>query len=75
MPLKERLQKTTMAYQGRAFATCSGGKQLVGSEDTEVSHRRDDKKIGMLLEEKVSHHRNRDALVSSIKLKESVAGK
>ena len=65
MPLKERLQKSSIAYQERALATCSGGKQLVGNEDTEVTHTRDDKKIGILLEEKVSHQRNRDALGSS----------
>ena len=65
VPLKERLQKTTTAYQEPALATGTGGKQLVGREDTEVTHTRDDKKIGMLLEEKVSHQRKRDALVSS----------
>ena len=65
MPLKKRLQKPTMAYQEPASATCSGCKQLVGSEDTEVTHTRDDNKIEMLWEEKVSHQRNRDALASS----------
>ena len=44
VPLKERLQKTTTAYKGRALATCTGGKQLVGSEDTEDNHTRDDEK-------------------------------
>ena len=45
VPLKERLQKTTTAYQEPALATGTGGKQLVGREDTEVTHTRDDKKL------------------------------
>ena len=46
VPPKGTLQKhATMAYQEPAAATCTAGKQLVGREDTEVTHTRDDKKL------------------------------
>ena len=54
-----------MAYQKPASATYTGGKQLLESEDTDVTYTRVDEKFGKSLEEKVSRQRTRDSLVSS----------
>lgn len=54
-----------MAYQRPASATYTGGKQLLESEDTDVTYTRVDEKFGKSLEEKVSRQRTRDSLVSS----------
>ena len=64
-----------MPYQEKAAATYTGGKQLLGGEDTEVTYTRVDKKFGKSLDEKVSRQRTRDSLVSSSRSHVRLSGK
>ena len=64
-----------MAYQKPASATYTGGKQLLESEDTDVTYTRVDEKFGKSLEEKVSRQRTRDSLVSSTRSRVRLPGR
>ena len=64
-----------MAYQKPASATYTGGKQLLESEDTDVTYTRVDEKLGKSLEEKVSRQRTRDSLVSSTRSRVRLPGR
>ena len=64
-----------MAYQKPASATYTGSKQLLESEDTDVTYTRVDEKLGKSLEEKVSRQRTRDSLVSSTRSRVRLPGR
>ena len=61
-----------MVYQEKASATYTGGKQLLGSEDTEA---RVDEKFGKSLEEKVRRQTTCDSLVSSTRSRVRLPGR